>query len=147
MANRSRRMPHSTTRRRKATSTKFIACYVRCPWRCCLRVGSLQGARRCWGCKGRTPRCRRATSTSSKVWWGVFTTYHKTMKQTGRIKPVWRFLPCSLSQMLILYLWLVRPFAQAIHHQVNQPTSSKVPTTHLFTRHLTLHTGTPPVER
>lgn len=44
----------------------------------------------------------------------VVTLYHKGYRISGHVKVVQRYLPKELSQLVILYLWLILPFAQGI---------------------------------
>lgn len=61
----------------------------------------------------------------------ILTLYHKMMSKTGKTRPIWRFLPDRLGRLLIIYIWVVRPFAAMMDLLLNE-NSSQQQTTLLF---------------
>jgi RecQ family ATP-dependent DNA helicase len=47
------------------------------------------------------------------------TTYHKGYRSSGNIKIVHRYLPREIGELLVYYLWLVRPFHERLQFQMN----------------------------
>ena len=43
---------------------------------------------------------------------GIVTTYHKSQSVTNSIKLIHRYLPRAVSELLVYYLWLIRPFSE-----------------------------------
>ena len=44
----------------------------------------------------------------------LVTMYHKGYELSGRLKPIQRFLPKEVSELLLYYLWLVLPFCERV---------------------------------
>ena len=44
----------------------------------------------------------------------IVTTYHKGYHVTGTTKIIHRYLPCEVGELLVYYLWLIRPFCQQL---------------------------------
>ena len=45
------------------------------------------------------------------------TTYHKGYRSSGNIKIIHRYLPREIGELLVYYLWLVRPFHEKLQFQ------------------------------
>jgi hypothetical protein len=45
----------------------------------------------------------------------VTTTYHKNIRQTGKSKVIYRYLPREVGKLVVYYLWFASPF----WHQIN----------------------------
>jgi RecQ family ATP-dependent DNA helicase len=53
------------------------------------------------------------------------TAYHKGYRSSGNIKIIHRYLPREIGELLVYYLWLIRPFHEKLQFQVDgKPSSS-----------------------
>ena len=52
------------------------------------------------------------------------TTYHKGYRSSNDIKIIHRYLPREIGELLVYYLWLIRPFHEKLQFQVDGKSSS-----------------------
>ena len=69
----------------------------------------------------------------------IRTVYHKTLMQTNQQKPISRYLPTEVGELLVYYLWLVVPFWRLVNGMLGSAAIVQSP--YLFSHHFVLDHG------